>query len=111
MRTPLNVSAAALGDVSPEKDKAGVVAGLGDFQNAVDIRDSELRDLQAQAVDELGVAAFNTLQRRFGLLGYGLFPLTDDTLLVTHARLGLHRTLYGMGSARAFLQLAGGCDV
>lgn len=65
----------------------------------------------AQASDEPCASTFETLQHRFSLLGYGLFSLTGDELLVTQPRAGVHHVLHGLGSARAFINLAGGRHV
>jgi hypothetical protein len=101
-----NVSAAALGAVAPEKDKAGVVAGLMGTQIAVDSRDSELPNQQLQAVDELGAREFKDLQRRFEAAGWALHPLHDESLVA--CRWGLTKVLVGIGAARRFLAMVGG---
>jgi hypothetical protein len=107
MRALPQVSAVALGVVSPEKDKAGVVAGLiGTQKYAVDSRNSETSRPDPQASDELGISEFNRLQRRFSELGFGLYPLTGDSLIAT--RWGMSKVLHGAGSARAFLAMVGG---
>ena len=106
MRSARSVSAEALGVVSPEKDKAGVVAGLMSTQIAVDSRDSELSNQHPQAADELGAREFKDLQRRFEAAGWGLHPLHDESLLA--CRWGLTKVIVGIGAARRFLSMVGG---
>lgn len=107
MRASPKVSAVALGVVTPEKDRAGVVAGSkGSQKIAVDTRHSEGSQQQSQASDELGISEFYRLQQRFAEVGFGLYPLTGDSLIAT--RWGMTKVLYGVGSARAFLAQIGG---
>lgn len=101
------VSAEALGAITPEKDKAGTVAGpVGSRKIAVDSRNSETSQPKSQAADELGISEFYRLQQRFAEVGFSLYPLTGDSLIAT--RWGMTRVLHGAGSARAFLAMVGG---
>lgn len=102
-----HIGAPAPGLVTPKSDKARHgVAGLVGVQTEISSRNSEPLQAELQASDELGIREFNELQQRFARLGFGLYPLADNTLLAT--RWGMSRVLRGHGSARAFLVQVGG---
>jgi hypothetical protein len=54
------------------------------------------------------VSIFNILQRQFESAGLHLYPLDGDSVLVTSDRLGMHRTLPDLRSARNYLRRIGG---
>jgi hypothetical protein len=47
---------------------------------------------------------FNRLARQFKTAGFGLYPLSGETLLVSSPTLGLSRTLPDLRAAQAYLR-------
>jgi hypothetical protein len=55
-----------------------------------------------------GLSEFNRLERGFAAMGWRLYPLDGDTLLVTIPSLGMSRTVPNLRTARALLRKIGG---
>jgi hypothetical protein len=51
---------------------------------------------------------FNRLERGFAAMGWRLYPLDGETMLLTIPALGMHRTVSDLRTARALLRKIGG---
>ncbi|WP_342620835.1 hypothetical protein [Rhodoferax sp. GW822-FHT02A01] len=101
-------SAVSAGEVTPKNDEARSTphaAGSRAFQNAgLHCNDNEEHCLLLEVIPN----PFNRLARKYRDLGYGLYPLSGDTLLLTHPAMGMTRTLADMRAAQMLLRQLGG---
>jgi hypothetical protein len=55
-----------------------------------------------------GLTEFNRLERGFAAMGWRLYPLDGETMLLTIPAFGMHRTVSDLHTARALLRKIGG---
>lgn len=94
--------------VNDEALSSGGTEGLKDYEyQHTDFNDSTSN---AQLLDEIP-NAFNRLARQFKNHGFGLYPLSGDSVLVSSLTLGMSRAFPDVRSAQMYLRQIGGRNV
>jgi hypothetical protein len=112
MRHPLQIGACAPGFAAPEAAQKGETPSKlggtaeGFMQDESGSTDCAATASSLQEADDLGAGDFLRLQHRYEQIGFSLYPLVGDDLLVT--RWGLSKVLHGAEAAARFLRAVGG---